>query len=104
MADNDELAARLAEIDQEIGEARRRLSTLRHEGERHFIDDQPVDPSFTEALQGPVEEHDRLHPHEEEHAQTFAGEADQLAALEARIAQVRAASRDPHRDEQHFID
>lgn len=104
MADNDD---RLARIEEQIGQAKRRLATLRREGERHFIDDQPVDPTVTDALQQLIEEHERLNRLRAERA---SGQAppphtdNELDALEARIRRLREAEQDPHRSERHFID
>jgi hypothetical protein len=110
----DDSAARIERLRAEIAEARRRLGTLRHEGERHFIDDRPVSPEVTAALKGVVQKGDELealramrsgdktavnppldHPVSDEH----------LADLEARIHRLRQASGDdPHAHERHFID
>ena|SRR5579872_1420771 len=106
---------RLARIDAEIQACRRRLSKLRHEGERHFIDDQPVSPEVTAAIKDIVNRGDELArlramrsgtadanrafsaPTDEEH--------QHLEDLEAGITRLRKLfETDPHRTERHFID
>ncbi len=113
---SDDPAARLARLDSEIQEARRRLGALRHEGERHFIDDQPVHAEVPDLLKEVIERYERLRglhggSTSERHLNPPLSAADAaqvdtgLAELEARIGRLRQlAATDPHRAQRHFID
>jgi hypothetical protein len=111
---SEESAARMERLRGEISEARRRLATLRHEGERHFIDDQPVSPELTAALEGVVRKGDELAALRamrtgEDTAVNLPLDQhipdEHLADLEGRIQRLRqVAGDDPHTHERHFID
>jgi hypothetical protein len=108
--------ARFARLSAEIDKARRQLATLRHEGERHYIDDQPVDPETSALLRDVVAQGQELAALQSmstgatdvNRAFTKAEVDDQherLDALESRINTLnQRAGDDPHRHEQHFID
>ncbi len=111
----DDPATRLARLESEIQEARRRLGALRHEGERHFIDDEPVHAEVPGLLADVVERYDRLQqlhrasPERHVNPPTSGAPAapvdEGLSELEARIARLRQlAATDPHRAQRHFID
>jgi len=113
---NEDPAARFARLEREIARARRCLSALRHEGERHFIDGEPVHPEVPGVL------HDIVHCDEElvelrarasgstaVNRSFTAEEADaqhrQLDVLEARIQRLSVLlDDDPHKHERHLID
>jgi hypothetical protein len=107
---------RFARLEEEIRRARRRFAALRHEGERHFIDDQPVDPEVASVLQQIVRDGDEL-----AHLRAIgsgsvavnraysAEEVDEhhqrLDVLEERIRRLTVLLEDdPHKHERHFID
>ena len=113
---NEDPGTRFARLEREIARARRCLATLRHEGERHFIDDQPVNPEVAGVL------HDIVRCDEElvELRSMASGstavnrsfsteEVDtqhrQLDVLEERIQRLSTLLEDdPHKHERHFID
>jgi predicted AAA+ superfamily ATPase len=112
----EEPSQRFARLEREIAQARRRLAGLRHEGERHFIDDQPVHPEVPGVLEDIVRRGDELDQlrqmssgsHAVNRAST-AAEADeqhrQLDVLEERIQRLSILlNDDPHKHERHFID
>ncbi len=107
---------RFARLDKEIARARRHLAALRHEGERHFIDDNPVRPEVPGVLQDIVCQSDEL---AELRAMSSgsgavnrafsAAEVDdqhrRLDALEEQIQRLGTLLEDdPHKHERHFID
>jgi hypothetical protein len=108
--------SRFARLNAEIAKARRQLAALRHEGERHYIDDQPVDPEVPAVLRDIVAQGEELAAlqsmstgtSEVNRAFTTAELDDQhqrLDDLESRISKLnQLAGDDPHRHEQHFID
>jgi hypothetical protein len=115
MSDEDP-GARFARLDREITQAKRKLAGLRHDGERHFIDDQPVHPDVPGVLQDIVKEGDEL---TELRARSSGSEAVNLSfsaleideqhrrldVLEARIQHLNTVlDDDPHKHQQHFID
>ena len=108
--------ARFARLSAEIDKARRQLAALRHEGERHYIDDQPVDPQASALLRDIVAQGQELTALQSMSSGTtdvnrafstaeLDDQHERLDALEARInALNQMAGDDPHRHEQHFID
>jgi hypothetical protein len=115
-ATGEDPGKRFARLEREITQARRKLAALRHEGERHFIDDQPVHPDVPGVLQDIVREGDEL---TELRAMSSgsgavnrsfsAEEVDEqhrrLDGLEVRIQELSTLLEDdPHKHEQHFID
>jgi len=108
--------SRFARLSAEIAKARRQLAALRHEGERHYIDDKPVDPDVPDALRDIVAQSDELAAlqtmssgtSDVNRAFTAAQLDDQhqrLDQLESRIQTLsQRAGDDPHKHEQHFID
>jgi hypothetical protein len=52
--------SRFARLSAEIDKARRQFAALRHEGERHYIDDQPVDAEVPAVLRDIVAQSDEL--------------------------------------------
>jgi hypothetical protein len=108
--------SRFARLSAEIDKARRQFAALRHEGERHYIDDQPVDAEVPAVLRDIVAQSDELAALQSmstgttdvNRAFTSAEIDDQhqrLDDLETRISTLnRLAGDDPHRHEQHFID
>jgi hypothetical protein len=100
----EELAARMAALDAQIDEAQRKLASLRHVGERHFIDDAPVAPELAQALHDVVEAGERYR-HSRAAIRATPGQPDTpLVELEKRIARLRRLTENPHKTEQHFID
>jgi hypothetical protein len=107
---------RFALIEIEIVRARRKLAALRHEGERHFIDDQPVHPEVPGVLHDIVDRGDELSRVRSTGPGTTAvnkafsrAELDEqhrhLDDLEARIARLaELTGDDPHKHERHFVD
>ena len=107
---------RFARIEIEIVRARRQLAALRHEGERHFIDDQPVHPEVPGVLHDIVNRSDELSrlrataPGTSAVNKAFSSaELDEqhrhLDDLEARISRLaELTGDDPHKHERHFID
>jgi hypothetical protein len=107
MPDESDPKARLARVQTEIEQARHRLSRLRHEGERHFIDGDQVSPEHVEHLHGLVAAGDDLLEKYPPHLNPPVEEEDatkRLADIEARIEKVRHSTEDPHLTERHFID
>jgi hypothetical protein len=115
-ARNEDPGARFARLDREIAQARRRLAVLRHEGERHFIDDQPVHPDVPGVLQEIVRHSDELTELRAMSAgsgevnRAFTAEEvdtqhEKLDVLETRIQHLTVLLEDdPHKHERHFID
>ncbi len=115
-AAQEDPSRRLARLEQEIARARRHLAALRHEGERHFIDDRPVHPEVGTVLVEIVRQGDELvelramatGSSDVNRAFTEAELDDQhraLDALEERIKRLEALLEDdPHKHERHFID
>jgi hypothetical protein len=103
---NDDPGSRLAALDAEINEARRKLASLRHEGERHFIDDAPVDPELSRLLRDVVRSHEELSHLRANPATPGGVPTDQdhrrLAELEAQIESLRKLTKP--KDKRHFID
>jgi len=107
---------RFARLEQEIGRAKRHLAALRHEGERHFIDDRPVRPEVGTVLVEIVRNGDELAElramasgsGDVNRAYTQAEVDEQhraLDALEERIKRLETLLEDdPHKHERHFID
>jgi hypothetical protein len=107
---------RFARIEIEIVRARRLLAALRHEGERHFIDDQPVHPEVPGVLHDIVDRSDELSRLRSTAPGTSAvnrafssAELDEqhrhLDDLEARISRLaELTGDDPHKHERHFVD
>jgi hypothetical protein len=102
---------RFARLEAEIARARRQLAALRHEGERHFIDDQPVHPEVPGVLHDIVNHSDelsRLRKSPVNKAFSSAELDDQhrhLNDLESRIQRLaELTGDDPHTHERHFID
>jgi hypothetical protein len=107
---------RFARLSAEIAKARRQLAALRHEGERHFIDDQPVHPDVPGVLEQIVSTGDELAALQA----MSSGSSDvnpalnkgalddqhqRLDQLEARIQTLsQLYGDDPHKHERHFID
>ena len=108
--------SRFARLSAEIDKARRQFAALRHEGERHYIDDQPVDAEVPAVLRDIVAQSDELAALQSmstgttdvNRAFTSAEIDDQhqrLDDLETRISTLnRLAGDDPHRHEPHVID
>jgi hypothetical protein len=115
-AAGDDPGDRFARLEREIQQARRKLAALRHEGERHFIDDDPVHPDVPGVLQDIVRESDELvelrsmgSGSDAVNRSFSAEEADaqheKLDVLEARIQHLTVLLEDdPHKHERHFID
>jgi hypothetical protein len=113
---SEEAAKRFARLEREITRARRQLAVLRHEGERHFIDDQPVHPEVPGVLQDIVREGGELTELRTMSSgsgavnRAFTSEEvdDQhrrLDVLEERIQRLSTLlGDDPHKHERHFID
>jgi len=107
---------RFARLEQEIARAKRCLAVLRHDGERHFIDDQPVHPEVAGVLEEIVRQSDELTElramssgsSEVNRAFTTQEVDDQhrkLDVLEERIQRLTVLlDDDPHKHERHFID
>jgi len=123
---------RFGRLEAQITKARRQLASLRHEGERHFIDDEPVHPEvpglleevvrrggelehLREIASGSHEVNPALNPAGGGAAGTATGgpagtvradeEHRRLDDLEARINRLNAlCGDDPHAHERHFID
>jgi hypothetical protein len=117
MAGTDEdPGARFARLEKEITRAKRSLAALRHDGERHFIDDQPVQPEVEGVLKDIVRHGDELTDLramssgsvEVNRAFTAQEVDDQhrtLDVLEERIQRLTVLLEDdPHKHERHFID
>jgi hypothetical protein len=112
----EEPRARFARLSAEIDKARRQFAALRHEGERHYIDDQPVNPEVPGVLRDIIAQSEELSALEamstggsEVNPAFSKGEIDdqhqRLDDLESRINTLnQLAGDDPHRHEQHFID
>jgi len=106
--------ARFARLEAEIAKAHRHLASLRHEGERHFIDEEPVHPEVPGLLEEVVRrsrelEHLRGSGPGSHAVNPAASSPDdehrRLADLEARIARLnQLVGDDPHTHERHFID
>jgi hypothetical protein len=107
---------RFARLEREIARARRQLAVLRHEGERHFIDDQPVHPEVPGVLQEIVREGDELTElramstgsgavNPAFSAEEVDDQHQRLDVLEARIQRLSTLlDDDPHKHERHFVD
>jgi hypothetical protein len=112
----DDLGARFARLDAQIAKARRQLARLRHEGGRHFIDDQPVDPEIASVLAEIINKGDEFARLRAMRTGTTAvneafskAELDvqhrQLDELESRIRRLEhLLGDDPHKHDRHFID
>ena len=109
--------ARFGRLEAQIAKARRQLASLRHDGERHFIDQEAVHPEVPGLLEEVVRrggelEHLRAMA-SGSHAvnpavgkpQTTDDDHRRLDDLEARITRLNELSGDdPHKHERHFID
>ena len=113
---SEDPGTRLARLEAQIGKARRQLANLRHEGERHFVDDEPVHPEVPAVLADIVNKGDEL-----ARLRTMRTSSDvvnpafskveiddqhrHLDELEARIQRLgELCGDDPHTHERHFID
>jgi hypothetical protein len=112
--------ARFGRLEAQIAKARRQLASLRHDGERHFIDQEAVHPEVPGLLEEVVRrggelEHLRaaasgshaVNPALTPAAGTPAADEEhrRLDDLEARITRLnQLCGDDPHSHERHFID
>ncbi|HVM66070.1 MAG TPA: hypothetical protein VMU14_14485 [Acidimicrobiales bacterium] len=115
-ATGDDPGERFARLEREIELARRKLAALRHEGERHFIDDEPVHPEVPGVLKDIVRESDELVElrsmgsgsdavNRSFSAEETDAQHEKLDVLEARIQHLTVLLEDdPHKHERHFID
>jgi hypothetical protein len=113
---NEDPGKRFARLEKEIARARRCLAGLRHEGERHFIDDQPVHDEVPGVLDDIVRCSDELAElrtmssgsgavNRAFTAEEVDDQHQQLDVLEARIQRLSVLlDDDPHKHERHFID
>ena len=92
----------IAALEAEIAEAERKLAVLRHDGERHFIDDVPVHPELPHALRRVVDAGAHFRRAQVEHPPASSEAQDPLRALEEEIARCRELAADPHKNEPHF--
>ena len=102
---NDDPRGRLDTVAREIDDARSRLSRLRHEGERHFIDDAQVDPEVARLLADVVAAGERVEHLTVNRAgiqQLSDDDHQRLADIEQQISRLRELSGP--KDERHFID
>jgi hypothetical protein len=112
----DDPGTRLSRLEAQIAKARRQLASLRHDGERHFIDDGPVHPEVPSVLADIVNRGDELArlrsggtgPAPVNPAFSTVELDDQhrrLDELQARIDRLaQLCGDDPHSHERHFID
>jgi len=108
--------ARFARLEREIAEARRRYAALRHDGERHFIDEEQVSADVAGTLRDIMHQSDELLAlrsmttgstavNRSFTAEEVDAQHRQLDALEERIQHLATIlGDDPHSHERHFID
>jgi outer membrane murein-binding lipoprotein Lpp len=105
-----DLAARLDQLDQEVEKVRGDVARFRHEGERHFVDQEStaIDPAARASLQRLDELAKSWHAIKRR-VDDDAGSAAMsrralLSELQRGIDEVRKAIEQPHKGERHFID